>query len=124
MASPEQRGDGVNPDKLGEIDKSLLVLSEPRRIRDPEHLKLVADQPCLICGRASPVKPIICVTLNHEPWAAKPPMPTLCRFARFIIANCTHEAMRMPSGKRKAATPCQPQMTSGDRAGLASRSEA
>lgn len=35
----------------GRIDKSVLAISEPRRVRDPEHLKYVAEQPCLICGR-------------------------------------------------------------------------
>jgi hypothetical protein len=33
------------------IDKSLLQLPEARRVRDREHVKLVAAQPCLICGR-------------------------------------------------------------------------
>src|SRR5262249_7601742 len=33
------------------IDKSQLVLSEPKRLRDKAHLKFVATQPCLICGR-------------------------------------------------------------------------
>ena len=33
------------------IDKSLLALSEPRRVRDRDHVKSVAKQPCLICGR-------------------------------------------------------------------------
>ena len=33
------------------INKSLLQLSEARRVRDREHVKLVAQQPCLICGR-------------------------------------------------------------------------
>jgi ERF superfamily len=33
------------------IDKSLLRLPEARRMRDREHVKLVAQQPCLICGR-------------------------------------------------------------------------
>jgi hypothetical protein len=33
------------------IDKSVLALPEPRRLRDKEHLKFVAKQPCLICGR-------------------------------------------------------------------------
>jgi len=32
-------------------DKSLLPLPEPRRLRDREHVKFVAKQPCLICGR-------------------------------------------------------------------------
>ena len=33
------------------IDKSVLTLSEPRRVRDREHVKFVATHPCLICGR-------------------------------------------------------------------------
>src|SRR6185369_13144502 len=35
----------------GKIDKSVLAIAEPRRIRDKAHLKFVAAQPCLICGR-------------------------------------------------------------------------
>jgi|SRR5579862_7803177 len=33
------------------IEKSVLALPEPRRIRDREHVRFVAHQPCLICGR-------------------------------------------------------------------------
>jgi ERF superfamily len=33
------------------IDKSLLNHPEPRRIRDRDHVRFVAQQPCLICGR-------------------------------------------------------------------------
>jgi hypothetical protein len=33
------------------INKALLALPEPRRVRDRVHLKWVANQPCLICGR-------------------------------------------------------------------------
>ena len=33
------------------IDKSTLTLPEPRRIRDREHVRHVAKQPCLVCGR-------------------------------------------------------------------------
>jgi len=33
------------------IDKSQLQLPEARRVRDREHIKRVAQQPCLICGR-------------------------------------------------------------------------
>jgi len=33
------------------IDKSVLPLSEPRRVRDREHVRYVAQQSCLICGR-------------------------------------------------------------------------
>jgi hypothetical protein len=33
------------------IDKSVLAFPEPRRIRDRDHVRFVAKQPCLICGR-------------------------------------------------------------------------
>lgn len=33
------------------IDKSGLTLPEPRRIRDRDHVRFVAQQPCLLCGR-------------------------------------------------------------------------
>ncbi len=33
------------------IDKSVLSLSEPRRVRDRDHVRYVVKQPCLICGR-------------------------------------------------------------------------
>ena len=35
----------------GRIDKSLLTIAEPKRLRDKAHLKFVASQPCLVCGR-------------------------------------------------------------------------
>jgi hypothetical protein len=34
-----------------EIDKSVLNLPEPRRVRDREHVRSVMRQPCLVCGR-------------------------------------------------------------------------
>ena len=34
------------------VDKSLLALPEPRRFRDKTHVKFVAKQPCLVCGRS------------------------------------------------------------------------
>jgi len=34
-----------------QIDKSVLTIAEPRRLRDKSHLKYIASQPCLVCGR-------------------------------------------------------------------------
>jgi hypothetical protein len=51
---PRKRGLARNPDRPkspGTIDKSVLAFPEPKRIRDKEHLKYVARQPCLICAR-------------------------------------------------------------------------
>jgi len=33
------------------IDKSVLTIAEPKRLRDKAHLRFVASQPCLVCGR-------------------------------------------------------------------------
>jgi ERF superfamily protein len=35
----------------GRVDKSLLTIPVPRRVRDKTHLRFVSRQPCLICGR-------------------------------------------------------------------------
>jgi hypothetical protein len=37
--------------RMGAFDKSTLPFPEPRRIRDRDHVRYVAKQPCLICGR-------------------------------------------------------------------------
>jgi hypothetical protein len=34
-----------------QINKSMLVFPEPRRVRDRDHIRHVIKQPCLICGR-------------------------------------------------------------------------
>ena len=64
MTDPEQRYRliaGLNPPESAllqadagpaKIQKSELAISEPRRHRDKTHLKFVASQPCLVCGRS------------------------------------------------------------------------
>jgi hypothetical protein len=41
----------VGTDRSDGIDKSVLAVAVPRRYRNREHLRSVAKQPCLICGR-------------------------------------------------------------------------
>jgi hypothetical protein len=41
---------GVRP-RSSAVNKSLLTLPEPRRVRDRDHVRSVAKRPCLICGR-------------------------------------------------------------------------
>ena len=38
-------------DRSTGVNKTVLALPVPRRIRDREHVKSVAKQPCLVCGR-------------------------------------------------------------------------
>ena len=44
------KGNG-DPDQPNGIDKSVLIVATPRRYRNREHLRYVAQQACLICGR-------------------------------------------------------------------------
>ena len=51
-SSLERRSAGSDQTAIADgIDKSRLAHPEPRRFRDKEHVKFVAKQPCLICGR-------------------------------------------------------------------------
>jgi hypothetical protein len=51
-ASSQRRLKGHVRTSIAEgIDKSLLAHPEPRRVRDKDHVRFVAKQPCLICGR-------------------------------------------------------------------------
>jgi ERF superfamily len=48
--TPDSRPSGAGSE-AARIDKSVLAHPEPRRLRDRDHIKYVAKQPCLICGR-------------------------------------------------------------------------
>jgi hypothetical protein len=44
----------LKPSKIGSgprIDKRELTIAEERRYRDKQHLRFVASQPCIVCGR-------------------------------------------------------------------------
>lgn len=52
--SPPVRSSGARGRRAkspAKIDKAVLAFPEPRRIRDREHVRFVAKQPCLVCGR-------------------------------------------------------------------------
>jgi hypothetical protein len=50
-AEETSRTASTEPDQSVGIDKSVLAVAAPRRYRNREHLRYVAKQPCLICGR-------------------------------------------------------------------------
>jgi ERF superfamily len=43
--------ESTNAGQTKGVDKSVLAVATPRRYRNREHLRFVAKQPCLICGR-------------------------------------------------------------------------
>ena len=52
LAKTEENAPAVPPlVPPSKIDKSQLVIAEPKRLRDKAHLKFVASQPCIVCGR-------------------------------------------------------------------------
>ena len=52
LEAPQREYGALCADALEtKIDKNSLRIGEPKRIRSKEHLKFVAKQPCLICGR-------------------------------------------------------------------------
>jgi hypothetical protein len=51
MKPPAAQSAVVDDARLSRIDKSALMIAEPRRFRNKEHLRFVATKPCLICGR-------------------------------------------------------------------------
>ena len=46
-----ERTSDERTDTRQKVDKSVLTIAEPKRIRSKEHLRFVASQPCVICGR-------------------------------------------------------------------------
>jgi hypothetical protein len=51
VAQQAPQAPGVESDQPRGIDKSVLAVAAPRRYRNREHLRYVAQQPCLVCGR-------------------------------------------------------------------------
>jgi hypothetical protein len=52
---PQKRSQVARPKtslRPTEVDKGVLTLPEPRRVRDRAHVRHVAKQPCLVCGRS------------------------------------------------------------------------
>jgi len=53
-ADPQKGNEQLHLRTFGEarrVDKSVLTIAEPRRYRNKEHLRFVAQQACLVCGR-------------------------------------------------------------------------
>jgi hypothetical protein len=51
IALAKQNVEPTSSASRSKIDKSTLTLGEIKRVRSKEHLRFVAQQPCIICGR-------------------------------------------------------------------------
>ena len=75
-------GKSTGPSQANGIDKSILAVAAPRRYRNREHLRYVAQQACLLCGR-KPSDPHHLGLSSHARLAARPAMNS-----RFLSAGC------------------------------------
>ena len=90
----------------GKIDKSVLALPEPKRRRDKSHLRFVASQPCLVCGRQPAIR-TICVSRNRALWASKSATSSPSHSAEGTIDSCIRQATKSPGGRQSISMHCR-----------------
>jgi hypothetical protein len=83
------------------IDKSVLTVAEPRRYRSREHLRLVAKQPCLVCGRKHSDPHHLRFAQPNS--AVKSATNLSCPFAVSIIGQFIGSLMSRGGGSRLAS---------------------
>ena len=100
-AKPEQAQGSIRKSPPASIDKSHLPYPEPRRIRDRDHVRFVAKQPCLICGRR-PADPHHLRFVQHRALGRKSAMSSLCRCAAAITVRSIALATKPHGGQMRA----------------------
>jgi hypothetical protein len=53
VAADAHKRKGKSTGQSPSVDKSVLTHPQPRRVRDREHVRFVAQQSCLVCGRSA-----------------------------------------------------------------------
>jgi len=103
--APQRNGSrkSVPPRRTLAIDKSALTLPEPRRARDREHVRLVAQKACLICG-GPPRTRITFGSPKAARWGERSAMNSPSHCAAGTIANCIVPATRPHGGRSTGLT--------------------
>jgi hypothetical protein len=110
---PKGSGDLDQPNG---INKSMLVLATPRRYRNREHLRYVAQQACLICGRKQS-DPHHLRYLQPRALGRKASEEFAVRSAARITAPPIAPATSRPGGRRPESSPLRSPASSGDKPG-------
>jgi hypothetical protein len=96
------------------IDKSVLAVAAPRRYRNREHLRHVAQQACLVCGR-KPSDPPTSDSRSPVRSAARSAMSLRSPSVEGIIVPCIAHATSARGGGRPASTRSRLPAGSGSR---------
>jgi hypothetical protein len=102
----------TTPEPRSRIDKSVLALPEPRRLRDKQHLRFVAKQPCLVCGR-EPSDPHHLRFAQPRGLAQKVSDEFTVPLSGHIIASCTAPDKSGSGGREKALSHWRPHTACG-----------
>jgi hypothetical protein len=94
------------------IDKRVLALPEAKRLRDKQHLRFVAKQPCLVCGR-EPSDPHHLRFAQTRGLAQKVSDEFTVPFAARIIANCTAPPRKGIGGRETGLSHSNPRAACG-----------
>ena len=89
-------------DQVKGIDKSILTVAAPRRYRNREHLRYVAQQ--VSCAAASPRIPITSGSRSRARSAARSAMSSPSHSAAGIIVRCIAHATSVRGGGKPAST--------------------
>jgi hypothetical protein len=99
-STPDRRRRKAKYETTGSpVDKSVLVHPEPRRVRDRDHVRFVAQQTCLICGRQPCDAHHLRFTQSRALRAARSVTNSQSRYAGDIIAKFIVTAMKRAGGK-------------------------
>jgi len=90
-------------DRPRRVDKSVLAVAGPRRYRYPEHLRFVAQQPCLVCGRKPPIR-TTCASCSRGRLAGRLATNSRCRSVGDTIVRLTASPRSRTGGRRSAST--------------------
>ena len=90
------------------------IAAKTIRLRDKEHRKFVAAQPCVVCGRTPTKKPTTFALPSPVPSTERSATNTPSPSAGSIIASCAGMAMKLRGGRALISTLCPLRSTSGD----------
>jgi hypothetical protein len=93
-------------------DEATLAIAKPRRYRNKEHLRFIARQACLICGRR-PSDPHHLRYAQPRALGLRQAMSSRCHSAERITARCTVLATNKPGGRPSASIPSASRRRSG-----------
>jgi hypothetical protein len=116
MAGPQviATTDRIDAGQARGIDKSILAVAAPRRYRNREHLRFVAQQACLVCGR-KPSDPHTLDSRSPARSAARSAMSSRSPSVAGIIVRCIAHATSAGGGGKPALTRSRRPVGSGKR---------